>query len=233
VSSVIGIILRLGALLSLPVRRAGRVLLHPRGLLSRADLLAPESRKVSSSRRSNGGFFTSLPERCACGRSLAVERLSAITVEAEADGPAKSWQLAVGSWQLDVAIANGPSFRSAMAEDVTIDGDVVCATSSSLLTAPSWSSRDWWMVDGLLRRLWRWSSERTRWSEGFWVLGSGFWVLPGLCFDAKRVVSTTARCEGKIYGVRAANGSPAHNRSRLRLDGFGIFALRQYPRTWT
>ena len=174
-SSVIGIILRLGALLSLPVRRAGRVLLHPRGLLSRADLLAPESRKVSSSRRSNGRFFTSLPERCACGRSLAVERLSAITVEAEADGPAKSWQLAVGSWQLDVAIANGPSFRSAMAEDVTIDGDVVCATSSSLLTAPSWSSRDWWMVDGLLRLLWRrWSSERTRWSEGFWVLGSGF-----------------------------------------------------------
>jgi hypothetical protein len=65
------------------------------------------------------------------------------------------------------------------------------------------------------------------------LLGSGFWVLPGLCFDAKRVVSTTARCEGKIYGVRAANGSPAHNRSRLRLDGFGIFALRQYPRTWT
>jgi hypothetical protein len=173
-SSVIGIVLRLGALLSLPVRRAGRVLLHPRGLLSRADLLAPESRKVSSSRRSNGRFFTSLPERCACGRSLAVERLSAITVEAEADGPAKSWQLAVGSWQLDVAIANGPSFRSAMAEDVTIDRDVVCATSSSLLTAPSWSSRDWWMVDGLLRLLWRWSSERTRWSEGFWVLGSGF-----------------------------------------------------------
>jgi hypothetical protein len=102
VSSVIGIILRLGALLSLPVRRAGRVLLHPRGLLSRADLLVPESRKVSSSRRSNGRFFTSLPERCACVRAcvraLVVERLSAITVEAEADGPAKSWQLAVGSW---------------------------------------------------------------------------------------------------------------------------------------
>ena len=45
--------------------------------------------------------------------------------------------------------------------------------------------------------------ERTRWLEGFWgsgVLGSGFWVrvLPGFCFEARRVVSTT-RCEEKIY----------------------------------
>ena len=143
-----------------------------------------------------------------------------------------SWQLAAGSWQLDVAIANGPSFHSAMAENVTIDGDVVCATSSSLLTAPSWSSRDWWMVDGLLRLLWRrWSSERTRWSEGFWVLGSGF------CLDS---VSTRSEWSAPPRAVKGKSteyvrrmGLPPTTAAWLRLDGFGIFALRQYPRTWT
>jgi hypothetical protein len=104
-----------------------------------------------------------------------------------------SWQLAVGSRQLDVAIANGPSFRSVMAENATIDGDVVCATSSSLLTARRWSSRDWWMVDGgwwmgcasffggggprSERDGWRASGVR---GSGFWVLGSGF----GFCLDS-------------------------------------------------
>jgi hypothetical protein len=102
VSSVIGIILRLGALLSLPVRRAGRVLLHPRGLLFCADLLVPDSRKVFQSIRSNGRFFTSLLELCACLRSLVVGRLSLITSKAEADGPPNSWQLGF-------AIINAPS----------------------------------------------------------------------------------------------------------------------------
>jgi hypothetical protein len=117
-----------------------------------------------------------------------------------------SWQLAVGSRQLDVAIANGPSFRSVMAENATIEGDVVCATSSSLLTARRWSSRDWWMVDGgwvaqaSLEEAVLGANEMVGGLLGFEVLGSGFWVrvLPGFCFEARRVVSTT-RCEEKIY----------------------------------
>ena len=69
-TSVVGIVLRLGALLSLPVGRAGRVLLHPRGLLFCADVLVPKSNTISRSRRSNGCFFTSLSELFARVRSL-------------------------------------------------------------------------------------------------------------------------------------------------------------------
>jgi hypothetical protein len=64
-SSMADVILRLGALLSLPVGRARRVLLHPRGLLFCTDLLVPDSRKAFQSRGTNGQLFTSLWELCA------------------------------------------------------------------------------------------------------------------------------------------------------------------------
>ena len=99
-SSVVGIILRLGALLSLPVGRAGRVLLHPRGLLFCADVLVPKPGAISGSRRSNGRCFTSLWELFARVRSLVVGDSAPSRVAAEADGP-------VNSWQLNSAIADG------------------------------------------------------------------------------------------------------------------------------
>ncbi|KAH8771210.1 hypothetical protein F5882DRAFT_465428 [Hyaloscypha sp. PMI_1271] len=72
-----------------------------------------------------------------------------------------------------------------MAENATIDGDVVCATSSSLFTAPRWSSRDWWMVDGFFGGGGPRANEMVGgllgfWGSGFWVLGSGF----GFCLDS-------------------------------------------------
>jgi hypothetical protein len=91
-SSMADVILRLGALLSLPVRRARRVLLHPRGLLFCTDLLVPDSRKVFQSEEPMA-TFSRLCRSCARVQSLVVERRSSITAASEADGPANSWQL--------------------------------------------------------------------------------------------------------------------------------------------
>lgn len=64
-SSMADVILRLGALLSLPVRRAGRVLLHPRALFFCTNLLVPDFRDIFQSRGINGHFFTPLSKLCA------------------------------------------------------------------------------------------------------------------------------------------------------------------------